>query len=363
MTDTKAGKQLSVIETMEQNDKVMDAIKRVMPSFLTADRFMSMAIACSKLALRNNPNIIQSSILVAVYQAARAGLELDENLGHAYLVPFKSIVTMIPGYRGLVHLARLSGKVRDIKPYIAYEKDDFDFYVDDRGAHIRFTPNLLDEDRGAPKAGFAQIYWLDGAVTNFVMPYHKINKIGAAQITKAGERFTPWKTHREEMDLKTVVRAACKMLPQTPELSTAIAQDEGLEIGRVTPIPDELLGLVGDDYKRIADESGAQSSKPEVSQPKVIGKWAKAKAAAKPAAQGPAAQKAPETFLPDLNEAEYLAEVTRVKEILSKQGITEHEIGMILVKGGFSGDVKAALPGERRAIVKRLSGYIEAAHA
>lgn len=359
MTEQKTGKQLTVIETMEQNDKVMDAIKRVMPSFLTADRFMSMAIACSKMALRNNPNIIQSSILVAVYQAARAGLELDENLGHAYLVPFKSIVTMIPGYRGLIHLARLSGKVRDIKPYIAYEKDDFDFYVDDKGAHIRFTPNLLDEERCPAKAGFAQIYWMDGAVTNFVMPYHKIKKIADTQITKAGKRFTPWMTHREEMDLKTVVRAACKMLPQTPELSTAIAQDEGLEIGRVTPIPDELLGLVGDDYKRIADESGVQSNKPEVEQPRVTGKK-KAEKAALPAAQAAKATAAPEA---DMDEAAYLSEVDCVMKELHKQGMTDNEIGMVLVKGGFSVDLKAALPGERRAILKRLGGYMEPAGA
>src|SRR5687768_4905127 len=54
------------------------------------------------------------TLVKCIIEAAQLGFSLDKNLGHAYLVPFKGKVQLMPGYRGYVALADRSGLVRDV---------------------------------------------------------------------------------------------------------------------------------------------------------------------------------------------------------------------------------------------------------
>jgi hypothetical protein len=65
--------------------------------------------------------------------AAALGLDCSGNLGSGYLVPFYNNkirameATFIPGYRGLLDLARRSGEIEDIFAECVYESDEFDY--------------------------------------------------------------------------------------------------------------------------------------------------------------------------------------------------------------------------------------------
>ena len=73
-------------------------------------------------------------------QSSQLGLYVDGVLGHAYLVPYwngkekRREVQLIPGYKGLIDLARRSGSVESISARVVYKNDDFDFEygLDDR---------------------------------------------------------------------------------------------------------------------------------------------------------------------------------------------------------------------------------------
>src|ERR1700689_137895 len=83
---------------------MMGRLKNLLPKGYTPQRLAQIALT----VFRNSPKLQQCtamSILSSFVEAAQLGLELDKNLGHAYLVPFKQECTMIAGYRGYISLA------------------------------------------------------------------------------------------------------------------------------------------------------------------------------------------------------------------------------------------------------------------
>jgi len=87
-------------------------IARALPKHLNPDRMTRTALT----AFRLNPKLSETdprSVFAAVIQACQLGLEVGL-MGEAYLVPFGSQCQLIPGYQGLMKLARNSGFVQDI---------------------------------------------------------------------------------------------------------------------------------------------------------------------------------------------------------------------------------------------------------
>src|SRR5690554_3088052 len=106
-------------------------IARALPKHMDPDRLARIATT----VLRQTPQLGQctpESFLGALMTCAQLGLEPGP-LGHAYLVPFKNNktgmfeVTFIPGYRGLVELARRSGQVQSVQAHVVREGDRFDY--------------------------------------------------------------------------------------------------------------------------------------------------------------------------------------------------------------------------------------------
>src|SRR5512145_661767 len=79
------------------------------PKHLTPDKLLRAALT----SLSTTPKLLDCnprSFLGAVIQCAQLGLEPGV-LGMAYLVPFGKEVTLIPGYRGMLALARSSREI------------------------------------------------------------------------------------------------------------------------------------------------------------------------------------------------------------------------------------------------------------
>jgi recombination protein RecT len=122
----------SQIDVLLRRPDVLEQIALALPSHITAERIARVALT----EVRRNPKLAQCdpvSFLGALMQSAQLGLELGNNLGHAYLVPFFNKragyyeAQLIPGYRGLIDLARRSGQIVSISARVVYENDDFEY--------------------------------------------------------------------------------------------------------------------------------------------------------------------------------------------------------------------------------------------
>jgi recombination protein RecT len=203
-----------------------DAIAAVVPKHVTPERLIKITLS----ALSRNPDLLEctrESIFLSVIQAAELGLEFGSTLGHAYLVPFRNnkinaIEAMfIPGYRGLIALARRSGQILSIEAHVVYEKDHF---------RVRYglEPVLehepcFDGEPGKVRLAYAVSILRDGAKQVEVMSLSQLDAI--RRRSKAGDSG-PWVTDTDEMYRKTVVRRLWKYLPMSTEMAKVAEADD-----------------------------------------------------------------------------------------------------------------------------------------
>lgn len=215
-----------------------------LPRHMRIDHFMR----CALTYIKKNPEVGKCtpvSICKALMDAAQLGLAPDGLLGSAYLVPFNNKVKgrdggqdswekqcqLIPGYRGLIDLARRSGEILDIqaRPVLVGEEFDIDW---GRTPPLKHRPNLDanpasgngDQVRGV----YAIAFFKDGSQHLEYMSRGEIMGIQARSKAN-GKGFSPWQTDWVEMARKTAVKRLAKYLPLSPELSRAIDIDNDAE--------------------------------------------------------------------------------------------------------------------------------------
>lgn len=201
-------------------------IRERLPSHMAsmAQRFTKTIIT----AASKNPAILEctrESILISVMTAAELGLEPGGALGEGYLVPYsqKGVKTcqFIPGYRGLISLARRSGQIVSIEAHVVRDGDEFEceFGLEPKLIH---KPNTGDK-LGDVRAAYAVAKIVGGGVQYEMMVKSEIDAI--RNRSRAGE-FGPWKTDYSEMARKTVVRRLFKYLPVSVEMARAMEVDD-----------------------------------------------------------------------------------------------------------------------------------------
>jgi recombination protein RecT len=206
-------------------------MQAVLPSFLTPERLVTLALA----AAQNTPKLLECtpiSFVQAVMQAGRLGLEPDGLLGHSYLVPFKGKVVLVPGYKGLLRLARNSGQISTIQAHEVCANDKFTFHY---GLDPKLEHTPTAEDPGEVVAFYAVARLKDGSTQFEVMWRRQVDAIrDESQGYQAAKRYnspTPWDGYYAEMGKKTVLRRLLKMLPASVEAQQAISLDEQAEAG------------------------------------------------------------------------------------------------------------------------------------
>lgn len=221
--------------------KAAPSLAAVAPKHLSADRLVKIALSATSRA----PELLAcspASILRAVMQGAEMGLEVGGLLGDCYLVPFRNKHTgaveaiCIPGYRGLIRLARNSGQITSIEAHVVYDHDVFDLEYG-LDAKLIHRPSLR-EDRGKVVCAYAIARFKDGGYQIEVMTIGDLNAIKSRSQASADG---PWVTDEPEMQRKTVVKRLCKYLTLSPELSKAVAADDAAERGDVQTIDVTLL--------------------------------------------------------------------------------------------------------------------------
>lgn len=262
-----------------------DKFAEVLPRYISADRLVRVALH----AISEQPELLEctnESIAIALMDCARLGLEP----GHtAHLVKYGTHCQMIPDWRGLIDLARRSGRVSDVYAQVVRKGDEFDFEYGST-PFIRHKPRIFD--RGEPVAFYAIAYPADTAMHPMfeVMAVEDVQKIQSRAKAKAG----PWKTDFEEMGRKTVVKRLGKYLPQSPEMMAAIEMDNRWERGEPA-----TLGEVDPTYSFAPSEP---VSRPTNGSPSRQGSLAEklAQEQSSPASEAPEPEAPGELFEPTL---------------------------------------------------------------
>lgn len=204
----------------------------VLPSQVKSNRFFRVLLTnCT-----NNPKLLdcdRPSLMLAAMTCAQLGLEPDNVLGQAYLVPYGKKVQLIPGYKGLIQLARNSGEIKSIQAHEVCEGDEFEYHFG-VGSTLRHKPAL--GQRGEIKFFYAVAEFKDGGHYFDVLTKTQVDMIrdesaGYKYQLSQGKKDNPWFSHYAEMGKKTAIRAIAKYLPLS--VQKAVALDEAYDQGKM----------------------------------------------------------------------------------------------------------------------------------
>lgn len=200
------------------------SLAAVLPKHLTPDRLFKTLL----IAVNRQPDLLectQSSIVLAVGQAAELGLDVSGTLQEAFILPFNNNLAkkgetprwvkqaqLIPGYRGLARLARNSGEVVKIEARVVKANDFFELEFGST-PRLVFRP-LLRGDRGKTLSVYAFVKLASGEEVVDWMTAEDVEKI--RRMSKQPESLM-WRDHWDEGARKTVFRRLSKWLPLSPE--------------------------------------------------------------------------------------------------------------------------------------------------
>lgn len=201
------------IRTLLEKSKAQMAL--ALPKHLTSDRLLRVAMT----SIQKTPKLLDctpQSLLACVMTCAQLGLEPDQFLGQAYLVPYGNVCTLIPGYRGYIALARRSGELQTLSAQVVYSNDEFSlqYGVEDTLIH---KPAL--NGRGEAIGAYCVFKYKDGGYSFDWMSKEDIEKI--RKRSKASDNG-PWMTDWDEMAKKTVIKRHAKLAPLSVEFQKAV---------------------------------------------------------------------------------------------------------------------------------------------
>lgn len=211
-------------------ERMKPQLAMALPKHLTADRLLRVAMT----AVQATPKLLdcnRTSLYRAIMTCAQLGLEPDGVLGQAYLVPFAGKVQFIPGYKGLITLARNSGEVATIIAREVCENDTFEY--NQGSGDPPNHPYDFRTDRGKVIGFYAAAKFKDGS---FQCEPMTIAEIEAIRDRSQGYRYalstakkynkepdSPWINNFNEMAKKTCIRRLAKYLPMSVQKASHLA--------------------------------------------------------------------------------------------------------------------------------------------
>jgi recombination protein RecT len=214
-----AAKPIELIRSQLYLPSMQEQLKSALPPHVTVDKFLRVAMT----AIQQNPDLLKyerNSLFAAVVSSAQLGLLPDAQLGEAYFVPFKGKVTLVPGYRGLIKLAR-QGDIGFVEAEIICANDKT-LYVLGDNSHFESMVNW--QDRGPMVAVYALAKYRDGGIANrVVMTKAQVDAIRAKSQAANGPA---WTDNYDEMAKKTALRRLAKLLPLSTTANNAFRLSE-----------------------------------------------------------------------------------------------------------------------------------------
>lgn len=197
-----------------------------LPSHVKTEKFVRVVMT----AVSTNPQLCEASrpsLFSACMSAAQDGLLPDGK--EAAMVTFKTksghtVAQYMPMVAGILKKVRNSGELASITSQIVYEKDEFEFYVDEDGEHLKHRPLIFGE-RGKPIGVYALAKTKDGAVYIETLTADDVEKIKNVSRGKNGPWSGPFQL---EMWRKSAIRRLSKRLPMSTDLEHTITADDEL---------------------------------------------------------------------------------------------------------------------------------------
>jgi len=226
---------------------------------IIGDKTRSIQFVSSVLQIANGNNYLKNADPLTIYNsalmAATLNLPINQNLGFAYIVPYKGSAQFQIGYKGVIQLAQRSGQYKSINATEVYENQfksynslteelDCDFSILGQGKVVGFAAYFKLVN------GFEKTtYWSIEKVEAHGKKYSKTYSNG------------PWKTDFNAMAKKTVLKLMLSTYgPLSVEMQKAITADqavirneEGTDLEyvdheeiKVNPESERLMTLIAD---------------------------------------------------------------------------------------------------------------------
>lgn len=246
--EERASTRLDTFKTNLLSQGRGDQLWKSLPQHINPQRFdreLTNALMVQPELLAYDPRLVFREVA----RIAVLGLHLDKDLGEAYLIEAWNYKTKRKepqariGYRGLIKLAKQSGKYSRVYAREVHQNDQYDV-LQGTVEEIIHRP-VLHGEPGQVIEYYAVAVMKDGGTEFERMTLEDVLAIrDRSDAWKAFEdgkiKSTPWETDEGEMAKKTVIRRLCKRLDQSPELSDAIRIEDEAEFPSmrdVTPAP------------------------------------------------------------------------------------------------------------------------------
>ena len=217
--DIKESKKKTKALTKNTNDiygmikSRSDAFQSVLPINANTQQFVNACL----IAVQDNNKLQQcnpKSLIKAMMESARFGLEPNSPLMEAALVPYGKDVQFLIEYRGMLKLAWNSGMIKMIDADVICENDKYE-YVKGYNPNFYHKP-LVTGERGEPIAYYAYAKLNNGGDTLCLMSKQEIVDHMKKFAKGYNSTTSPWKTNFDAMAKKTVLRQLIdKQLPKS----------------------------------------------------------------------------------------------------------------------------------------------------
>lgn len=213
-----------------------------LPKHITADRMSRLALT----AFSQNPdlqNCTPKSIFGAVVMASQLGLEIGVQ-GQAYLIPYGTNATFVPGWQGLVDLVNRSGRA-SVWTGAVRRGDDFDYSLGD----TPFVKHRPGDEFDSP----IEYVYAVGRVKGSDWPVIEVWSMAKVQnhlkqFNKVGKRHYALK---DDNNMEMYARKVCllqilKYMPKSVELASAMTASTKGEAGEPFTM-DQDFNILPDD--------------------------------------------------------------------------------------------------------------------
>lgn len=203
----------------DQFESRSSELSRVLPKHIPVERFQRVVLT----AVQMNPDLVacnRQALWNACMKAAQDGLLPDGREGA--IVPFKNEAQWMPMIAGLLKRFRNSGQFKSIGADIVRQGEEFSYWKDEHGEHMRHVPG---DGSGKAIKAYAMAETKDGGIMIEVMNEAQINKRRTASRAKNSPLWNEW---TDEAWKKTVLRSLSKLLPSSSDLDDLIRRDDEL---------------------------------------------------------------------------------------------------------------------------------------
>jgi len=247
------------IATLLQENK--REIAAALPKHISIDRMVTIA----QTAATSMPALLECytpTLFGAMIKCTQLGLEPNNALGQAYLIPFKNTKAnrmdcqLVIGYRGMLELARRSGNVVSFTAGHVREGDEFEWAYG-LNETLHHVPAKTGRGEVTHYYSYAK---LKGEGYQFLVWTAEDMEAHMLQHTQSRGKYGPWKDNKVAMGEKTMARMLFKWLPVSIEMAEAASLDARAEGGQGQHMEDVLSG----DYTIVADVSDSPALTAEV---------------------------------------------------------------------------------------------------